>query len=405
MSRVVFLHPDLGIGGAERAMIDAALALKSRGHSVKFVTAHHDPGHCFQETRDGTFSVTAVGDWLPRSMCGICYAAWAYIRMIYAAIYLVFFSKMKYDVVICDQISVCIPVLRIGNTRIIFYCHFPDQLLTQRKSFLKKLYRWPIDWMEEKTTGMADVVLVNSNFTAGLFKDTFTALDHIKPDVLYPIPDFQAFRKPIAPPTVDLMPKGTDKTIFLSINRYERKKNLALAIRSLAKLGRLLGSMEGIHLVMAGGYDERVTENIEYYQELVQLATDLNVLEHITFIRSFNDSQKRTLLAYSSCLLYTPDKEHFGIVPIEAMYMQCPVIAVKSGGPLETVSHKQTGFLCDPNPLSFAEAMKEIVKNPSFAKKLGEAGKNRVETMFSFNAFSEQLNRVVSNLIEDKKEN
>jgi alpha-1,3/alpha-1,6-mannosyltransferase len=51
----------------------------------------------------------------------------------------------------------------------VFYCHFPDQLLTQRQSVLKALYRKPIDWFEEKTTGMADTVLVNSNFTGEIF--------------------------------------------------------------------------------------------------------------------------------------------------------------------------------------------------------------------------------------------
>ena len=58
MVRVVFVHPDLGIGGAERAVVDAALALKSRGHSVTFLTAHHDSSHCFQETRDGTLKAS-----------------------------------------------------------------------------------------------------------------------------------------------------------------------------------------------------------------------------------------------------------------------------------------------------------------------------------------------------------
>lgn len=54
----------------------------------------------------------------------------------------------------------CIPVLRLARSRkkVLFYCHFPDQLLTQRKSALKKLYRTPIDWLEERTTGMADMV-------------------------------------------------------------------------------------------------------------------------------------------------------------------------------------------------------------------------------------------------------
>jgi hypothetical protein len=35
MARVVFLHPDLGIGGAERLVVDAALALQAKGHQVK----------------------------------------------------------------------------------------------------------------------------------------------------------------------------------------------------------------------------------------------------------------------------------------------------------------------------------------------------------------------------------
>ncbi len=165
MSKVIFLHPDLGIGGAERAVIDAALALKSKGMEVKFVTAHHDPSHCFQETKDGTFEVITAGDWLPRSIFGKFYAVCAYMRMIYAAVFLVYFSNLAFDLVFCDQISACIPVLKLSKTRILFYCHFPDMLLTQRKSVLKKLYRVPIDWLEEKTTGLADCILVNSKFT------------------------------------------------------------------------------------------------------------------------------------------------------------------------------------------------------------------------------------------------
>jgi alpha-1,3/alpha-1,6-mannosyltransferase len=34
MAQVVFLHPDLGIGGAERLVVDAALALQAKGHKV-----------------------------------------------------------------------------------------------------------------------------------------------------------------------------------------------------------------------------------------------------------------------------------------------------------------------------------------------------------------------------------
>jgi len=165
MAKVVFLHPDLGIGGAERAVVDAAIALKSRGHKVEFVTAHHNPQHCFHETRNGDFKVTVSGDWLPRSIVGRFYAVCAYFRMVYAAVYLVFFSDINYDVIFCDQISACLPVLRCSKAKVIFYCHFPDMLLANHDNILKKIYRAPIDLVEEWTTGMAHCVLVNSKFT------------------------------------------------------------------------------------------------------------------------------------------------------------------------------------------------------------------------------------------------
>lgn len=63
--RVVFVHPDLGIGGAERLVVDAALSLQERGHSVRIYTQHHDPEHAFEETK-GALDVRVRGDFLPR---------------------------------------------------------------------------------------------------------------------------------------------------------------------------------------------------------------------------------------------------------------------------------------------------------------------------------------------------
>lgn len=51
---ILFFHPDLGIGGAERLIIDAAVGLQNRGHKVVIFTSHCDPKHCFDEARDGT---------------------------------------------------------------------------------------------------------------------------------------------------------------------------------------------------------------------------------------------------------------------------------------------------------------------------------------------------------------
>ena len=154
-----------------------------------------------------------------------------------------------------------------------------------------------------------------------------------------------------------------------------------------------------IHLIMAGGYDERVTENVEHYLELLQLCDKLDINDDVTFIRSFSDTQKRTLLHNSNCLLYTPENEHFGIVPIESMYMRCPVIACKSGGPLETVVEGKTGFLREGKPDQFAEAMQRIVDDLKQAKRLGENGRKHVLEKFSFETFTSQLDNIVKDLL------
>ena len=51
--RILFIHPDLGIGGAERLVIDAAVGLQERGHVVTIYTSHCDRRHCFDEARNG----------------------------------------------------------------------------------------------------------------------------------------------------------------------------------------------------------------------------------------------------------------------------------------------------------------------------------------------------------------
>lgn len=52
--RLGFIHPDLGIGGAEQLIVLAAVGLQSnQGYTVEIITAHHDVKHCFEPTRNG----------------------------------------------------------------------------------------------------------------------------------------------------------------------------------------------------------------------------------------------------------------------------------------------------------------------------------------------------------------
>lgn len=60
------------------------------------------------------------------------------------------------------------------------------------------------------------------------------------------------------------------------------------------------------------------------------------------FLKSIPADLRWGLLLHSRAVLYTPEKEHFGIVPVEAMAMGTPVIARNSGGPRESIVHGQT---------------------------------------------------------------
>lgn len=143
--------------------------------------------------------------------------------------------------------------------------------------------------------------------------------------------------------------------------------------------------------MVAGGYDDRVIENVQHFAELKELAVQLHVEDCVTFLRSPSDSMKVALLRGSAAVLYTPSREHFGIVPVEAMYCCCPVIAVNSGGPLESVADGETGFLCEPMAEAFSKAMQRLVREPQLRRDMGQAGRGRVQDKFSLQAFSDQL--------------
>jgi alpha-1,3/alpha-1,6-mannosyltransferase len=101
--------------------------------------------------------------------------------------------------------------------------------------------------------------------------------------------------------------------------------------------------------VIAGGYDPRLAENVDVHKDLQTRANELGIIDRVVFLKSISNDQRIILLENTKVLLYTPENEHFGIVPVEAMYMGCIALACNSGGPLESVEHGITGFLMPPN--------------------------------------------------------
>ncbi|XP_058221488.1 uncharacterized protein LOC131331509 isoform X2 [Rhododendron vialii] len=205
----------------------------------------------------GTFQVTVYGAFLPRHIFYHLHAVCAYLRCIFVAV-CVLFMWPSFDVVLADQVSAVIPLMKLKkSTKVGFYCHFPDLLLAQHTTILRQIYRKPIDFIEEVTTGMGDLIMVNSRFTASTFAGTFKHLHArgIKPAVLYPVVNVEQFDKHHA-----------FKFNFLSVNHFERKKTVELAICAFSLLQTLGGDVQGLNVADATltGVGKSIYFQLEY---------------------------------------------------------------------------------------------------------------------------------------------
>lgn len=277
---------------------------------------------------------------------------------------------------------------------------------------IRMLYRIPFDAIESWTTGCADAMVVNSKFTRSIFRRTFPYLRDREFKVIYPCVDTQDTKLRASPE-----PLWPDKKLLLSINRWECKKDLALAIKAYAGLSQEERSMS--KLVLAGGFDPRNPENAECYGIIKNLTDSLH-LSHTTarpqstsmtdwveddadvfFLLSIPHELKARLLNTATMLVYTPSDEHFGIVPLEAMVAGVPVLATNTGGPLETVYDGQTGWLCDANNTNlWTEVMRKALlpSNTATLKRMGELGRQRAQDHFSRMNMAEDFDREIQNL-------
>jgi alpha-maltose-1-phosphate synthase len=96
--------------------------------------------------------------------------------------------------------------------------------------------------------------------------------------------------------------------------------------------------------------------------------------------------------------------EPFGLINLEAMACQAPVVASAVGGILEVVEDGKTGLLVPPGqPEALAEALNRVLANPELGRRLGQAGRRRVETHFSWTSIAERTEQVYAEAIAEFK--
>jgi alpha-1,3/alpha-1,6-mannosyltransferase len=396
MPAVGFLRPKLGIGGAERLVLDAATQLKRRGCRVQFYVPGAAPTLEFTEVRTGMIAVERVPTRWPEHVAGRLRAPMGIARTKAAARALAR-SSPRPDLVFCDLVSHVVPLVkRLTGRPVLFFCHFPDLLLTpegSRASPAYRVYRRRLDRNEQEGLRAADRVIVNSAFTAAKVTEVFPGLGRTLTVVHPGVP-------------IDTVPRAAPipnvgEIVLLSVSRFDPRKNLELAIEAMAALrSRVSPDVFGrVRLVMAGRYDESLPEQVAVLQGLRNRAAALGVSEQVHFVLSPESEERDRLLGGCRAVLYTPVAEHFGFVPLEAMAAGRPVIAVNHGGPTETVTHDRTGFLCPPDPQAFAGVLATLVTRLDVAEQIGSAARDDVRRRFSIDAFGDRLWNVVEPML------
>jgi starch synthase len=94
--------------------------------------------------------------------------------------------------------------------------------------------------------------------------------------------------------------------------------------------------------------------------------------------------------------------EPFGLINLEAMACETPVVASAVGGILEVVHDGVTGILVPPaRPDELAAAIRRLLEHPEDARAMGRAGRKRVEERFSWTSVAERTERVYGEAIAE----
>ena len=94
--------------------------------------------------------------------------------------------------------------------------------------------------------------------------------------------------------------------------------------------------------------------------------------------------------------------EPFGLINLEAMACETPVVASAVGGILEVVEDGKTGVLVEPGrPDALVAAICALLEDPARGRAMGRAGRRRVEAHFSWVRVATRTREVYQDAIAD----
>lgn len=168
----------------------------------------------------------------------------------------------------------------------------------------------------------------------------------------------------------------------LSVGALHPLKGHDLVIEAVA---RLPGSGRP-RLAIVG---DRGGEGPALRAQAARLGVELELREAVPFPDLVALVQQATVVACAQI------REPFGLVPLEAMACECPVVAVADGGLRESVRDGETGLLVPRDAQAMAGAIGRLLGDAELRARFGAAGRAEVEANWRWERYATELDRVL----------
>lgn len=167
-----------------------------------------------------------------------------------------------------------------------------------------------------------------------------------------------------------------DKPVLLQVSRFDAFKDPVGVIKAY----RLVKKYHDCRLVLAGGAATDDPEGERVFNEVLELAgKDPDI--HVLLIPPFSDREINAFQRGAAIVLQKSLREGFGLVVAESLWKGKPVIAGDVGGIPLQIMDGVTGFLVHSTE-GMAYRIRHLLEDPEHARKMGEAGKERIRKEF-----------------------
>lgn len=179
--------------------------------------------------------------------------------------------------------------------------------------------------------------------------------------------------------------------ILVTVGRLHKQKGHCFLFQAVSKIQKEISSVK---LIVVGEGEEG--------NNLKNLAESLDLTDNIIFAGLRDDVEK--ILPMAEIFVLPSLWEGMPNVLLEAMNAGNPVIATKVGGIPELVLHGKTGILVPPNDSNaLAKAIVNLLHHKLQAKKMGEAGRTRVEEHFTISKTVVETESIYQKLLKEKQ--